>query len=254
MSGHSHAANIKHKKAASDARKGREFSRWAKAIMVAVRGGGKSPDSNLALKYALEKARAANMPRDTIERAIKKGAGELEGQEIAEITYEALGPGGVSMVIDCVTDNKQRTGPELRKLFEQKGGKIGAAGSVAWNFEKKGLLTIPKGAVSEDELMTLALDAGAEDMQTLDDSYEITTSPSAFYNVRKALEAKNLKPDVAEVMPLPKNRVEITDPKVAKRILALIEAVEEHDDVQNVASNHEMSDEVEAAARALAEE
>src|SRR3954470_21921695 len=138
MSGHSHAANIKHKKAASDAKKGREFSRWAKAIMVAVRGHGPEPESNLALKYALEKARAANMPKDTIDRAIKKGAGQLPGQEIVETTFEAIGPGGVAFLVECLTDNKNRTAPEIRKIFEQKGGKIGNAGSVAWMFEKKG--------------------------------------------------------------------------------------------------------------------
>src|SRR5262245_10850729 len=138
MSGHSHAANIKHRKAATDAKKGREFSRWAKAIMVAVRSGGKEPESNLTLKYANEKARDCNMPKDTIERAIKKGAGEIEGVKIEEITFEAIGPGGISLLIETVTDNKNRTGPEIRKLLEMKNGKIGNAGSVAWKFEKKG--------------------------------------------------------------------------------------------------------------------
>ncbi|HVY60871.1 MAG TPA: YebC/PmpR family DNA-binding transcriptional regulator [Planctomycetota bacterium] len=250
MSGHSHAANIKHKKAASDARKGREFSRWAKAIMVAVRTGGKEPDSNLQLKYALEKARAANMPKDTIERAIKKGAGELPGQEIVESTFEAIGPGGVAFLVECLTDNKNRTGPEIRKIFEQKGGKIGNAGSVAWMFEKKGVISIPKGAISEDELMSLVLDAGAEDMQTVEGSYEVTTAPQSFDAVSKALEAKKIKPDVAEVMTLPKNRIEVTDPKNARRILDLVETLEDHDDVQNVAANHEISDAVAEAARA----
>ncbi len=252
MSGHSHAANIKHKKAASDARKGREFSRWAKAIMIAVRNGGKEPDSNLTLKYALEKARAANMPKDTIERAIKKGAGEVEGQVIVEVAFEAILPGGVAVIIECVTDNKQRTGPEIRKILESKGGKLGAAGSNAWLFERKGVLTVPTGAIGEDDLMTLALDAGAEDIQTVDGSYEITTAPSAFLGVRKALEAKGLKPEVAEVMSLPKSKVEITELKVARKILDLVDAIEEHDDVQNVFTNHEISEAIEAAAKAEA--
>jgi YebC/PmpR family DNA-binding regulatory protein len=250
MSGHSHAANIKHKKAASDAKKGREFSRWAKAIMVAVKRGGADVDSNLALKYAIEKARAANMPKDTIDRAIKKGSGEGEGGEMAEILVEAIGPGGVAFMVELLTDNRNRTGPEIRKLIESRGGKVGGSGSVGWMFEKKGIIDVPQSAIGEDDLMTLVLDAGAEDMQTLDGFYEITTSPSAFWAVRKALEAKGLKPEVSEIMNLGKNKVEVTDAKVARKVLDMIDALEDYEDVQNVSTNSEIPDSVAAAAKA----
>lgn len=250
MSGHSHAANIKHKKAASDARKGREFSRWARAIMVAVRRGGVDPDSNLALKYALDKARACNMPKDTIERAIKKASGEEGGGDIAETAYEAIGPGGVSLLVEALTDNKNRTTSELRKIIEHHGGKMGGAGSVAWIFEKKGLFSIPKEAIGEDDLMALVLDAGAEDMQVLDAGYEIVTSPAAYWAVRKALEGVGLKLDLAELTTLPKNTVSIETPKVARRVLDLVSALEEHDDVQSVAGNHDIAESVLEAARA----
>lgn len=249
MSGHSHAANIKHKKAASDARKGRIFSRWAKAIMVAARQGGGDPETNLALKYAIDKAKAANMPRDTIERAIKKGTGEIEGEQLVEMTFEAVGPGGVAILVECLTDNKNRTTPELRKICEQRGGK---QSQVAWMFEKKGVIVIPKNQIGEDDLLALALDAGAEDMQTRDDGYEILTAPGSFDAVKKAVEAKGLKPDVAEVMTIPKNRIEIADPKVAKKVMELIDALDEHDDVQNISSNQEVADSIMEQAKALA--
>jgi len=248
MSGHSHAANIKHRKAATDAKKGREFSRWAKAIMIAVKNGGKEVDSNLTLKYALEKARAANMPKDTIDRCIKKGAGELPGQEIVEIGIEGIGPGGVSVLVECVTDNRNRTGPEIRKIFEQKNGRIGNTGSVSWKFERKGIISVAKTAIGEDELMGLALDAGADDMQTLDESYEISCAPQSFFTVKKAVEAK-VKPDMAEVMAIPKTPLVITDAKAARKILDLIEALEEHDDVKDVVTDSQISDEVAAAAK-----
>ena len=248
MSGHSHAANIKHKKAAADAKKGKEFSRWAKAIMLAARTGGGVVDSNLALGYAIAKAKACNMPRDTIERAVKKGTGELGGGELSEMTYEIVGPGGVAILVECLTDNKNRTAPEMRKLFEQKNAK---SSQVAWMFDKKGVIVLPKSVAQEDDVMTVALDAGAEDMQTQDESYEIVTAPTAFEGVRQAIEKKGWKAEVAEVMTVPKNRIEITDPKVARKVLDLLEAIDDHDDVQNVASNQAISDEVEAQAKAM---
>jgi YebC/PmpR family DNA-binding regulatory protein len=253
MSGHSHAANIKHRKAATDAKKGREFSRWAKAIMVAVKNGGKEPESNLTLRYALDKARAANMPKDSIERAIKKGAGELPGSEIVEFALEGIAH-GVSFLIECVTDNRNRTLPEIRKILEQKNGKIGNAGSVAWKFEKKGIISVPKGAIGEDDLMGVALDAGADDMQTLDDAYEVTCAPASFDAVRRAIEAKGVKPEVAEIMTVAKTPIDVVDAKTARRVLDLVEAVEDHDDVQSVAMDGEISEEVAAAARALSPE
>jgi YebC/PmpR family DNA-binding regulatory protein len=249
MSGHSHAANIKHKKAAADAKKGKEFSRWAKAIMLAARTGGGVIETNLALGYAVAKAKACNMPRDTIERAIKKGTGELGGGELSEMTFEAVGPGGVAVVIECLTDNKNRTAPEIRKLLEQKNAKVS---QVAWMFEKKGVIVLPKTAAGEDDVMGVALDAGADDMQTRDDGFEVLTSPGAFEAVKSAIEGKGWKPDVAEVMTVPKNRIEIQDPKVAKKVLDLLEAIDDHDDVQNVWSNQEIADEVAEQAKAIA--
>lgn len=248
MSGHSHAANIKHTKAAADAKKGKAFSRWAKQIMIAAKTGGGDPESNLSLKYALAKAREANMPRDTVERAIKKGTGELEGEEVVEMTFEAVGPGGVAIYIECLSDNKNRTSPELRKIVEQKGGK---QSSVAWMFEKKGVIVVPQTAIGEEDLMDLALAAGAEDMQTLDEGYEILTAAQAFEGVKKAIEAKGLKPDVAEVMMIPKNRIEISDPKLARKVLDLLDALDDHDDVQQVSSNQDIADSVAEAAKAL---
>jgi YebC/PmpR family DNA-binding regulatory protein len=249
MSGHSHAANIKHKKAAADAKKGKLFSRYAKMIMAAARTGGGDPESNLPLKYAIEKAKSVNMPRDTIERAIKKGTGEIAGEELFATTFECIGPGGVAIFVECLTDNKNRSIPELRKIAEQHGGK---ASQVGWMFEKKGVILIPKEATSEDELLALALEAGADDMQSRDDGFEIVTSPAAFEAVRRAVEAKGLKPDVAEIMTIAKSKVEVVDPKTAKKVLELIEALEDHDDVQNVASNQEIPDAVAAEAKALA--
>jgi len=249
MSGHSHAANIKHKKAAADAKKGKEFSRWAKQIMLAARTGGGIIETNLALGYAVAKAKACNMPRDTIERCIKKGTGELGGGELAEMTFEVVGPGGVAIMIECLTDNKNRTAPEIRKLLEQKNAK---SSQVAWMFEKKGVIVVPKTAAPEDEIMGTALDAGAEDMQTQDDGYEVVTALSAFEAVKGAIEKKGWKPDLAEVMNVPKNRIEISDPKVAKKVLDLLDAIDDHDDVQNVWSNQDISDEVAEQAKALA--
>jgi YebC/PmpR family DNA-binding regulatory protein len=250
MSGHSHAANIKHKKAAADAKKGKVFSRWAKAIMVAARAGGGDPEANLALKYAVEKARASNMPRDTIERAIKKGTGELEGEALVELSYEGFAAGGVAVFVECLTDNKNRTSPEIRKIFESRGARVGAPGSVSWMFEKRGVIAVPQSAIGEEEIMTLALEAGADDMQVLDGSYEVLTSPDGFEAVQKAVDGRGLKPEVAEVLLLPKNKVEVTDPKVARKVLDLVEALEDHEDVQNVVTNQEISDEVLGAARA----
>jgi len=250
MSGHSHAANIKHKKAAADAKKGKLFSRWAKAIMIAARNGGGNPDANLALRYALDKAKEVGMPRDTADRAIKKGSGELGGETIVEVAYEGFGAGGVALIAECVTDNKNRVSSEIRKIFETKGGRVGAPGSCAWMFEKRGVLSIPQSAAPEEEVMTLALDSGADDMQVLDGAYEILTAPETFEAVRKAVEDRGWKPEVAEVLLLPKNKVEVTDPKVARKVLELVESLEEHDDVQNVVTNQDISDEVAAAARA----
>ncbi len=249
MSGHSHAANIKHKKAAADAKKGRLFSKYARMIMAAARTGGADPDANLALKYAIEKAKAANMPRDTIERAIKKGTGEIEGEQLVETTFEAVAPGGVALLVECLTDNKNRTIPELRKIAEQRGAKMS---QVGWMFEKKGVILVSKDAITEDELLALALEAGADDMQEREEGFEVVTAPAAFEAVRRAIEARGVKPEVAEIMTIPKNKVEIADPRVAKRVLELIDALEDHDDVQNVAANHEIPDAVAAEAKALA--
>jgi YebC/PmpR family DNA-binding regulatory protein len=239
MSGHSHWATIKHKKGAADAKKGKLFSKIARMIIMAARSGGGDPDSNLKLQYALEEARAANMPRDNVERAIKRGTGELEGVTYEELTYEGYGPGGIALMIDLLTDNKNRTAAEIRKILEGANGKMGAANSVAYNFSRKGVMVFAKGKISEDQMMTDALDAGAEDMQTAGEFYEITTASQDFIKVKAALEKKGYKPESAEVRRVPKDWVTL-DEEAGRKYLNLIDALEDHDDVQKVYSNADL--------------
>jgi len=243
MSGHSHWAGIKRRKGAVDARRSAEFSKVARIIMSAARQGGGDPDANIKLKSAVEKARQINMPKDNIERAIKKGTGELPGISFEEATYEGYGPGGVAIIADILTDNRNRTIAEVRKLFETRGGNLGASGCVAWMFELKGLITIDSRAISEDDLMDIALEAGAEDLRLEGDVYEITTAVADFHVVKTALEQKSLKCEVAEITRLPKQTVRI-EGDVAKRVLALLELLENHEDVQNVYANFDIPDEV----------
>jgi len=243
MAGHSKWANIKHKKAAADAKRGKVFSKMARAIMAAARNGGGDPDTNLALRYAIQKARAANMPRDNIERAVKKGTGELAGEEIQELTYEGYGPGGAGIVIQALTDNSNRTSPEVRAILEKRGGTLGKPGSVAWNFESKALFTVPADGVDEDELMMVALDAGAEDVEKDGDAFSVTAPPDAYAALSEALEAAGIEPRSSEITLVPKSRV-MLEPADARKMAQIIETLEEHDDVQAAITNADLPDEV----------
>ncbi|NQT54497.1 YebC/PmpR family DNA-binding transcriptional regulator [bacterium] len=243
MSGHSHWAGIKHKKAVVDAKRGKLFSRLAKEIIVAARAGGGNPDANLGLRTAIDKAKSFSVPNNNIERAIKSGAGEIPGVTYDRVPYEGYGPGGVAILLDILTDNRNRTAAELRKIFSQRGGNM--EGSVAWMFEAKGLITLPADAIDEDELMEIVLEAGADDLARTEDSYEITTSPSDFSAVRQAILDKELEPDVAELTMLPQNLVTV-DGAIARRALALLEELDDHDDVQNVYTNLDVSPELAA--------
>lgn len=234
MSGHSHWATIKHKKAATDAKKGKLFSKLAKDIIMAAQQGGGDPDANFTLRSAIDAAKAANVPKDNIERAIKRGTGELPGVTYERLTYEGYGPHGIAILVEVLTDSRNRTAAELRKIFSQRGGKM--EGSVAWMFEARGLLTVPADAIGEDELMELVLDAGADDMVRSDGTYEITTSPAQFSKVKQALLDKGLTPGVAELTRLPQTLVRL-EGDAAQKALNLLEELEDHDDVQNVYTN-----------------
>lgn len=243
MSGHSKWATIKHKKGALDAKRGAVFTKIIKEITVAARNGGGSPDANPRLRTALAKAKEANMPADNIDRAIKKGTGELPGVSYEEMAYEGYGPGGVALLIEVLTDNKNRTTAEIRSLLEKKGGSMSGAGSVAWQFHKKGLIVVNKDVVDEDKLMTIALDAGASDFSSEKDAYEVTTEPQDFEAVKKAIDGAKIPAQSAEVTKIPQNTVKL-NASDAKSVLALMDAVEEHEDVQNVYSNFDIPDEI----------
>ncbi len=244
MSGHSKWSTIKRKKGAADAKRGRIFTRLIKEITVAARMGGGDPEGNPRLRSAIASAKADNMPKDNIERAIKKGTGELEGAVYEEITYEGYGPGGVAVLVDCMTDNKNRTVADIRHYFSKSGGNLGESGCVAWMFDKKGLLLIDKSTISEEKLMDLALEAGAEDVIEEDSEFQVITEPDDFDSVREALEADNIKFFEASVSMIPQNTVDVSDEKPAKQILRLLESLEDHDDVQNVHANFDIPDEI----------
>jgi YebC/PmpR family DNA-binding regulatory protein len=233
MSGHSHWATIKHKKGAVDAKRGKLWSKLSRAIIIAARNGGGDPTMNLKLRYAIDKARSVSMPKDNIERAIKRGTGDMEGVVFEEITYEGYGPDGVAILVEVLTDNRNRTAGEVRKIFERGGGKMGSAGNVAFLFERKGLFTIDTAAMDEDSLMGIVLDAGADDLKTADSIYEITCNPSQFSQIQATLEKNNLKPLVAEIPQLPKASREV-DTETGQKVMRLLEALDDHDDVQNV--------------------
>lgn len=244
MSGHSHWAGIKHKKAIVDAKRGKLWSKIARMIIVAAKNGGGDPSANLTLRYAIDKAKAANMPKDTIEKAIKKGTGELGGVDYAHVLYEGYAPGGVALMVEGLTDNRNRTGPEIKKIFERRGGSMGASGCVSYMFKKKGVLNVKSSAIGEDELMDIALSAGADDMQNTGEFYEITCDPAAFDALKAALEAKQIPLQSAELSMLPDTTVPINDPEIAQRLLNLMEDFEDHDDVQEVYANFDIPDEV----------
>ncbi len=242
MSGHSKWSTIKHKKGAQDAKRGRIFTKLIKEIMVAARLGGGDPSGNPRLRAAIAAAKSENMPKDNIERAIKKGTGELEGVTYEEITYEGYGPGGIAVLVEAMTDNRQRTVAEMRYIFSKRGGNLGEPGSVAWIFEKKGLILVNKDKVDEDTLMTIALDAGADDLQEQENEWEVHTSPEDFEKVKTELENNDISISSAQVTMVPKNTVKIEDEKQAGQVLRLMEALEDHDDVQNVYANFDIPD------------
>mgnify|MGYP000129697218 FL=1 len=237
MAGHSHWAGIKHKKALIDAKRGKQWSKLSKAIIVAAKLGGGDPDANVRLRVAIDAAKAVSMPKENIQRAIKRGTGEIEGGALEEVLYEGYGPGGVAVLCDVLTDNRNRTAPEIRKLFEMSDGKLGGAGCVAWMFEKKGLFVVAADKADEDRLMEIALEAGADDVRRSGDNFEVLCAPEAYEAVAKALEQAGIQPDVREISRLPKNTVDVTDPDVARKVLKLMNRLDDHDDVQNVSSN-----------------
>lgn len=242
MSGHSKWSSIKHKKAATDAKRGKVFSTIVSEIVVAARTGGVDPDANPRLRMALAKAKEANMPADNIKRAIQRGTGELPGTILEEVAYEGYGPGGVAILVEAVTDNKNRTSSNVRHLFNKGGGNLGEAGCVGWMFRKRGYLSLKEEAIAEDEIFEIALEAGAEDVKTEEGVYEITTSVPDFENVKQAIEGRGLAFEVAEITMLPTTSVKLTG-KEARQALRLVENLEEDDDVQQVYANFDISSE-----------
>ncbi len=243
MAGHSKWANIKHRKARQDAAKGKTLSKCSRAIIVAARHGGGDPEFNLTLRYAIDEAKAANMAKDTIAKAIKRGTGETQGASYEEIRYEGYGPAGVAMIVDCLTDNVNRTAPEMRRLFEKHGGNMGKPGAVAFGFEQKGLVLIEASKCTEDQLMEPALEGGADDVAEADGAWEVTCSPTDLHALTKAITAAGIEPDSAQITWLPRTTI-ACDNHTAGKVLRLIDAIEDHDDVQKVYHNAEIPDEV----------
>ncbi len=245
MAGHSKWAQIKRKKEKQDAKRGRIFTRLAREITVAARQGGGDPEANPRLRSAIASAKAANMPMENIERAIKRGTGELPGVQIEEVTYEGYGPGGVAIIVEAMTDNRNRTTSELRHIFSKHNGNLGTAGCVAWQFETRGMILVSKeGDVDEDELMEVVIDAGAIDLKPAEDGFEVISEPQDLETLRTAIEEAGFKVERAEITKLPKDTLTITDVKKAHQILKLLEAIEEHQDVQNVYTNFDIPDEL----------
>ncbi|HKP73820.1 MAG TPA: YebC/PmpR family DNA-binding transcriptional regulator, partial [Pyrinomonadaceae bacterium] len=246
MSGHSKWHTIKHKKGALDAKRGKLFTKLIKELTVAARTGGGDPEANARLRKAVSDAKAGNMPNDTIARAIRRGTGEEEGVNYDEITYEGIGPGGVAVIIEAMTDNRNRTVAEIRHAFSKNGGNLGVSGSQAWNFEKKGYIVVEKAAKSEDELFEIVTEAGAEDLRDDEDNFEIITAPENFDAVSDAIRKAGIEPQVAEVEMVPKSYVKLTGAD-ARSMLKLMEVLEDHDDVQKVSANFDI-DEAEMAS------
>ncbi len=247
MAGHSHWAGIKHKKALVDKRRGKLWSKLARAIIMAARSGGGNPDTNIKLRYAIDKAREANMPNDTIERAIKRGTGELEGSNYEEVVYEGYGPGGVAVMVAATTDNRNRTVSEIRKIFEKHGGSLGTSGCVAWMFQQKGMIIIPQSGISEDRLIEVVLEAGAEDVKQEGGNFVVYTQPGDFDTVKNALKEAGIGMEVSEVTMIPQSTVKL-EGEDARKMLGLMEALEDHDDVQNVYANFDIPEEILAEA------
>jgi YebC/PmpR family DNA-binding regulatory protein len=243
MAGHSHWANIARKKGANDAKRGKLWSKLARRIIVAAKAGGGNPDENLSLRYAIDEARDANMPKDTITKAIKKGTGELESESYESIVYEGYGPGGTAFLVECLTDNRNRTGPEMRKLFERGGGQLGTTNCVAWMFQQKGRFIIAAEQADEEQLMELALDAGADDVEQDEDMWVVTCPPTAFGEVKGALADAEIAAESAQVVLVPDNLLAV-DADTARKALRMMEEFDDHDDVQSVATNFDIPDEV----------
>ncbi|OHB78191.1 MAG: transcriptional regulator [Planctomycetes bacterium RBG_16_55_9] len=244
MSGHSHWAGIKYKKAALDAKRGKVWSKIARMIIVAAKKGGGDPSANLSLRYAIDKAKASNMPKDTIEKAVKKGTGEMEGVSFEEVLYEGYGPSGVAVMVEALTDNRSRTGPEIKRVFEKHGGSLGTSGCVNWMFSKKGLITVNTANADEEQLLEIALNAGADDMKNTGEVFEITCDPAAYEKLKTTLQEKEIPIAMADISMIPQSTIGIRDEHTAKRIISLMEAFEDHDDVQNTYANFDIPDEI----------
>ena len=246
MSGHSKWATIKHKKGAADAKRGKLFAKLIRQVEVAARNGGGDPDMNPTLRTMFQKARDASVPMDTIERAIKRGTGELEGVTYEEVTYEGYAPHGVAIYIEALTDNRNRTGPEVRSIFSKQGGSIAEPGAVAWQFERKGLIMVP-GSVDEDDVMLAAIDAGADDVSGDGEHWQVTTEAQLTAAVRQGIEDAGIAVEASDLTMLPSSVVELDTADAAKAVLRLVDALEDHDDVQHVYANMDISDDVLAA-------
>lgn len=247
MAGHSHWANISRKKAVIDAKRGKLWSKLAKTIIVAAKLGGGDPDANLRLRFAIDSAKAVSMPKENIQRAIKTGTGDLKGGNLEESIYEGYAAGGVAVMCEILTDNKNRTAPEIRKIFELCDGKLGGTGCVAYLFERKGLVRLPSAGTNEDRVMEVALEAGADDVRASDDHWEIICEPATMTGVIAALEAAGLAPESNEVVRIPTTTVDVDDIETARKVLNLMERLDDHDDVQSVAANFNIPDEAMAA-------
>jgi len=243
MSGHSKWSSIKHKKGAADAKRGRIFTKLIKEITVAARLGGRDPDGNPRLRTAIQAAKAENMPKDNIERAIKKGTGELEGIAYEEVIYEGYGRGGVALLVECLTDNKNRTVADIKHILDRHGGNLGEPGCVAWMFEKRGMIIFDKDKVEEEKLLDVALEAGAEDVKEGDTEFEVIILPSEFEAVKKAFDDKEMVYSVAEVSMVPQSTIKL-EGKKAEQMLNLMEAFEDNDDISNIYANFDIPDEV----------
>jgi len=241
MSGHSKWATIKHKKAATDARRGKVFTKLIRELTIAARVGGGDPDSNPRLRTAIQAAKAENMPNENVQRAIVRGTGQLEGEQFEEVIFEGYGPGGVGMLVQVVTANRNRVVSEIRHLMSRHGGNLGEVGSVGWMFQRRGDIVVPKEQASEDKILNIVLDAGAEDLRDDGSAWEVITPPEAFEKVRDAVVAAGIKPASAEIAMIPQNYVKLTG-TTAQQMLRLMEALEEHDDVQHVYANFDIDE------------
>jgi YebC/PmpR family DNA-binding regulatory protein len=244
MSGHSKWSTIKRKKGANDARRGKIFTRLIKEITVAARHGGGDPEGNPRLRSAIASAKAENMPKDNIARAIQKGTGEIAGEVYDEIMYEGYGPGGIAVLVECLTDNRNRTVADVRHYFAKSNGNLGESGCVAYMFDKKGLILVEKSSIEEEALMDAALEAGAEDVVEEESEFQILTAPEDFDDVRSALEESGVSFLDASISMIPQNTVEVVDEKIARALMKLMESLEDHDDVQNVYANFDIDDEL----------